>query len=1168
MVKGERMARKKPARKHAKKAVKKGATRRAKKPGKTPPKKTAKMPVKMPVKKPVNRLVDRLVKPTPAAKPSALPDAAEREAILGDLDRSMVVEAAAGTGKTTSMVGRMVALVAEGLCEVERIAAVTFTRKAAAELRSRFQVALEREVRESEGERRHGLEQGLARSARAFIGTIHSFCARLLRERPVEAGVGFDFREIDDVEDARCRRDAWELYMSRAIAEDDPVAAELASLGVQLADLHEAFGDFADFPDVAEWPAPEVALPDPAPAREALEELADHVRELLPSLPDDPGNDKLIPAMRDLVRMLRRADLSEAEGLFEVFESMRKASVVQKMWPGKKAQAVAERDGWERFREEVARQFIEQVHARRYALAVRALERARGIYDRLRSDLQVLNFQDLLLAAARMLREHAHVRRYFRARFTHLLVDEFQDTDPIQAEVMLLLTADDSCEREWRECSPVPGSLFVVGDPKQSIYRFRRADIVTYNAVKGVIRRTGGTVLSLSANFRTSAPVVDWVNGVFAGAFPERPTDYSPDYVALRAAREDSRDGDFSGVRRVEAPPECSNQAAIARWDADRIARTIRAALDDGATVTRSSRDADRGVPPEARPGDFMVVTYRKGRLTEYARALERLGVPHEVTGGGALGEVEELGRLLRCLRALVRPDDPVALVAALRSDVFGVSDRALYAFRRAGAEFAIGARVPEDVEPEDARALGRALEMLGRYARTLASMPPVPAIERIAADLGLIASAAVAAEGGPARAGGMGKAFELLRAAEAEEWSAAEAVDCLERIVSSEEKHDGLDARPAGGALVRVMNLHKVKGLEAPVVFLADPSGRSDRPPSIHIDRSGGEARGYMKITVPSGQWSRRTVGAPGEWDALASAEKRFLDAEETRLLYVAATRAGSALVVSGRAKPSARDPWNFFTKSLAGAEGIDDPGARSAPVRSAVKLAARDVEDALKRPAARWAASLADTYSVLRAGGDARAVARELGLPDEAPAEAGGQLRLFADDTAPGVPAPPGEQGTEWGSAIHTLLQAAMAAPESDLEPLAVSTLLERGLDQSLSHDAVETVKAVMKSDIWRRALAAELTLVETPFTFPLDGASGEKLVNGRIDLAFREDGEWVIVDYKTDAVGKSRLAAVAARHGPQVRAYAEVWRRVTGAPVRETGLFFVRAGAYVPC
>jgi ATP-dependent helicase/nuclease subunit A len=565
-----------------------------------------------------------------------------------------------------------------------------------------------------------------------------------------------------------------------------------------------------------------------------------------------------------------------------------------------------------------------------------------------------------------------------------------------------------------------------------------------------------------------------------------------------------------------------------------------------------------------------MIVTRMTARLGEYAHALERLGIPHEVTGGSALNRVEELGRLLRCMNALVRPEDSVALVAALRSDLFGVNDRALYAFKREGGEFRLGSKVPEGLEPEDSAALGDAFGKLRDYSRMLATMPAVPAIERIAADLGLVASAATAEEGGAARAGGLGKAFELLRAAEAEAWSAAETVDYLARLVASEEKHDGLDARPGGGSVVRVMNLHKVKGLEAPVVFLADPSGKPSRPPSIHIDRSSGEVRGYMVITVRQGQWSRRTIAAPGEWDAFAAAEKRFLDAEETRLLYVAATRAGSSLVVTGRAKPSAKDPWKFFTKFLSEAPGIDDPGPRKAPARAAVKVTRQDVTDARERSAARWATSLADTYSVLRAGGDARAAASALGISDDAPAEAGGQLRLFADDSAPESPhsPSPGEHGTEWGSVIHTLLQAAMAEPDSDLGPLASSALAEEGLDRSHAPAAVDTVLAVMKSDVWRRALAAEQTLVEVPFTLAANADGDETIIRGCIDLAFRERDGWVIVDYKTDAVTSATLPAAAARHAPQIRAYAEAWGRVTGERVSETGLFFVSARAYVSC
>ena len=177
--------------------------------------------------------------------------------------------------------------------------------------------------------------------------------------------------------------------------------------------------------------------------------------------------------------------------------------------------------------------------ARSLRVVLKAIRPAVEIYDRLRRDAGLLNFQDLLLAAARLLRENPAIRTYFRKRFTHLLIDEFQDTDPIQAEVMMLLAADDPTETDWRRCRPVSGSLFVVGDPKQSIYRFRRADIVTYNEVKRIIEETGGEVVSLTANFRATAPLVEWVNSTFSDRFPAAATEVAPAYSPLQVGRVD-----------------------------------------------------------------------------------------------------------------------------------------------------------------------------------------------------------------------------------------------------------------------------------------------------------------------------------------------------------------------------------------------------------------------------------------------------------------------------------------------------------------------------------------------------------------------------------------------------------------------------------------------------
>ncbi len=1089
------------------------------------------------------------------------PDQAQRELIVSELDRSTLVEAAAGTGKTTSMVDRMVALLAEGKCRADTLAAVTFTRKAAAELRSRFALALEVAARDAGGARRPRLERALDDSARAFIGTIHSFCARLLRERPVEAGVDVSFQEIDEQADARLRELAWAEFVAGLHAADDTLVAELAELGLDAGALARPFMRFADYPDVDEWPAEAGEAVGPAPAREALLEYARHMRELVPTLPDDAGNDRLIPKYKLIARIVGYADLDTPAGLAEVLGQFGKAGIVQKEWPEGKEQAKAEQLKWNEFAERFARPLVEDVLARRYTVAIRALENARKTYDRLREDLGLLNYQDLLMKAAGLLRDRPHVRRYFRERFTHLLVDEFQDTDPVQAEVMMLLASDDPGERDWRKCRPAGGSLFVVGDPKQSIYRFRRADIVTYSTVKEIIRRSGGALVELSANFRTTAPVIDWVNGAFGNEFPETPTEFSPSYVPLRCARSDEGEGELSGVRVLPIDEEHATKDAVAAYEPPLIARTIRKAVDSGAS-----------------PADFMIVTRQKHRLGRFARALEELGIPHQVTGGNALGDVRELDLLCRALRAASEPENPVALVAALRSELFGISDAALYAFRRAEGEFSFRSEVPADMaSARDREVFVDAFARLARYARWLQTIPPAAAVERVVADLGLAASAAASLSGptgggGAERAGSLAKAVELLRAEQSamqsETWSVSGAVDYLESLARGDEKHDGASARASEESAVRVMNLHKVKGLEAPVVFLADPIGEFEHPVQVHIDRSGDAVRGYLALHGERrGNAPPPLLARPRDWEEFEAKEKCFGRAEATRLLYVAATRAGSGLVVTQRAKGNHLNPWKFFAPRLEGLPELADPGPQEAPAASRVKVAEDEPARATEAIRARWEAAREPSYSLLRAKEDAVEAAALLGVTngDAATGEAARAGSPPAkEDPSPGPAS--GEHGTEWGEVIHALLEAAMANPEADLRALAQAELAEHGLGPSLADEAVETVKGAAASDIWRRARESPRRLVEVPFQLAIKGDGEHRaIVRGVIDLAFREDGGWVIVDYKTDRAAAASLGRLVERYRPQLAAYAATWRKCVGEPVRETGILFVRTGSY---
>jgi len=940
--------------------------------------------------------------------------------------------------------------------------------------------------------------------------------------------VDLAFREVDETEDDRFRRLAWDAYVAGLYAREDPLLKRLDELGLQVGQLREAFLDFARYPDVEDWPAPEPESFDLDAVRAELLRYIEHMERL--PYPPDTGTDALMPRYRLVARLGRLGDLRDENYLFTVLEQCTGAAITQKYWPGKdgKARAKAEKARWDDFRERFVEPALRRRRNQRYPVVLEVLHGAREAYDRLRSEAGALNFQDLLLRAAALLRDNpAHVREYFARRFTHLLVDEFQDTDPIQAEVMCLLTADDPRERDWRTCRPRPGALFVVGDPKQSIYRFRRADIVTYNRVRDLLARHG-RVVRLSANFRSVARLREWVNRAFEGAFPAEPDVYSPEYVPLAPGRPD--EGDGACVQPLETPPPLMRQDDIAAWEADVIARAIRRALDRREPVFR--RD---GTATPARPGDFLILTRQKKRLAVYARALQDLGIPHQVAGGAALNETPEVELLHLAVSAAVNPHDPVAVVAALRSELFGLSDRTLYAFRKHGGEFRPGAEAPAALPPEERKVLDDALGRLARYRRWIAAGPPVAAIERMIADLGLWARAG-AATGGDVRSGSLAKAVELIRSAQSGTWTAGELAEYLAGLAASEEEHDAVPVLPHEAEPVRVMNLHKAKGLEGEVVFLADPSGAWAPPPRLHVDRSGDRARGFMAVYGERrGNQPVPLLACPVGWEAWAEEEERFEKAESARLLYVAATRAASRLIVSRRAKESARNPWAPLRPFLEDCPPLEDPGpVHPQPAETQVLLPA-DVEEAHAELAARWGAAAGPTYSV--------EAAKEISVARPAPLTGG-------------------EHGVEWGKVVHLVLETLMRSPGADVRGVTLAVLDDLDLPAALADEVGRTVEAVLASDLWRRARAAERCLVEAPFCVCLKAGH---VVRGVVDLAFREGGEWVIVDYKTGAADAAHVSALARRYAGQVETYAEAWRRCVGERVKEVGIFFTGPRRY---
>ena len=1166
--------------------------------------------------------------PLPADEP-------ERKRAREEPRTSFLVEAGAGSGKTRLLVERMAALVESGEAKVSQIAAVTFTRKAAAELRERFQVKLEKSFRAERekqpgSERARRLRSGIDDIDRAFLGTIHAFCARLLRERPIEAGLDPDFVEAPEAEAQLLEDRFWTSFLERTVSDSDPLLEQLARAGLRAEQLRTAFNRMVENLDV-EYPAPDVPPPGPEAIREVrsrLQESMDRALRLMPRKEPEKRWDRAQETVRSLRYMRHFRGWDDVAALFDAAERMCSVKTLTlNRWPQPTREGDAEvralRSDFGALGAEGSpvRRHLDRWFAHRYSLAIAFVRRAAIEFAEERLRIGMLSFHDLLMLTAKLLREHPEVRRDLGERYRYVLIDEFQDTDPIQAELLFLLASEPGGQQpaDWRTVVPRPGALFVVGDPKQSIYRFRRADIVVYNQVRARFEAFGA-VLLLTTNFRSRQTLADMVNQVFdhPDRFPREETDRQARFAPMvpHPREASGPEGVFSYT-----VPKARRSRDAASLEADILASWIRARIEKG----------------ERRAGDFLVLTRQKAHLDLYARALEERNVTIEVSGAQA-GPEEELRELILLLGTLIDPGNPVNVVAVLTGLFFGLDHEQLATYGLAGGRFDFtylpkdpgrvedaspGDAVPggdasgddglaEDApETEVARAsdtgevfcepgteVAGALATLHDWWKESRREPADILIGRLVDRLGLMPYLA-SSKLGTLRCGILAYALDSVRAeALRGDASLAGAVEALEAALNWEDAEAPFN--PGHDDAVRVMNLHKAKGLEATVVILANPGqgvSRKRRPDSHTRRGAGGEAEAFTTVSVPAGPFHSRALAQPLNWPEYQSDEARFLEAEEQRILYVACTRAREELVVARRAGKSR---WGIFDAWLA---------------RNAKTLQlARDVPPARERLGRSAAELLAETgaaSSALRAGAEpsyefasvtelAKGMEEEAGMSDspgsgdaqtsgdatgsgtgtevEAPVEAvsGDEAgaRGEADGTeeqVAGAPASPPItlRGYEWGSAVHgTLAAAAQGVDGEALEFIARALLVEyeRPVDQHGAPtelgELMSLVERVRESDLWRRAERARVRQPEVPFAVERPGTRNggiPRFVEGVIDLAFRERDGWVIVDYKTDVGDDPDFPRRRRAYRRQVDLYAECWEAVTGERVKERVLLF---------
>lgn len=1056
-------------------------------------------------------------------------DQEQRDKITKELTKNFLVEAGAGSGKTHSLVERMVNLIISGTFNIGQIVAITFTRKAADELKERFQSGLEKRRKQTDDLIiRQRIEKALADFDQCYLGTVHAFCARILRERPIEAGLDFDFVELDDVEDAKLADEAWERYIQHARLENQQKITELIELGFDIAELRKNMHRLREYGDV-HWHYEIVEKPSLDEAFSALKNFVEDTKRSLPDEEPEKGYDSLQKKILRTIMQLKYGSIEQEKTQVAMLRPYQKASsVTLNRWKDKD-EAKEIRDERQHILAEIVEPTLKRWFEYCHSKLISFLKPALAFYDQLKKERSALNFQDLLVYTAKLLRENSEVRVYFQEKYSCLLVDEFQDTDPIQAEIMLYLTGEELAEKNWTKLTPKPGSLFVVGDPKQSIYRFRRADIDIYQRVKEIISSTGGEVLHLTMNFRTITAITEPLNTVFEQHLPETETTYQAAYRPLVARNQGEQDEEkLQGIYYQEVPYS-RKSSEVVEQDAENIAKYIRKMLDS----------------KRAKPNDFMVLTRYNSNLKDYANKLEEYGIPVITTGEVPLREDEEMQALAHLMKALAMPTNSLYVTAVLRGPFFGISDRILYELSKHCQKITLFISIPETMAESDRRLLEQTFAKLKQYYRWRTQDLPTAALEKIIHDIGILPMF-LGLKKSKRDFTRLYQVIERLRAYEANGNSEFHLVcDRLFEMIQEETIEEM--TLPNEQNAVSVMNVHKSKGLEANIVFLAQPNKFVDTKNRIlqHIKRDQDQSIGYFAFQNEKGE----QLAQPCSWEEYLEEEYRYLQAEEIRLLYVAATRAKKMLIVSTMDRNNDKNnPWHLLLEgiSLQPLTVYDD-----VDVNEPVGKERIDVQEyeQLTNELNDWTSRLArPSYSKYSPTDDTK----ELLLDVER--ESGG--------------------GIAWGKLIHEAFELVLR-DEGEINKKVEQLIDKESLPPSRKSEVLEIIEVFKSSPLYKQIQSAEAYYTELPFSFmakvgdPLypEGKEGDVYISGIIDLIYKKGNGWVIVDFKTDRITKEEdIQKLTNHYARQLQLYREAWQHMTKEMVTELKLYFIHANQLV--
>ncbi|MDO5323128.1 MAG: UvrD-helicase domain-containing protein [Clostridia bacterium] len=1101
---------------------------------------------------------------------------------------NILLSAAAGSGKTTVLVERVLELISSGGTRIDRMLIVTFTRAASSDMRAKLTQELGR--RAAAGD--EVCRDQLLLMDRASITTLHGFCAEFLRTHFESAGVDPAFRVLDDAEARRLLDEALDEAVEEAYADPDDRLTQLdyargpkgvrAMAEILLRRLEER-------PDPEDWLRMACA-PDDALCRRWLDEMLRAARNdvdralLMTRLAlMHPGcNANYAGALeKDLLVLAQMRQIDSYDELQRALAGFKQAPAGKKRDCGPVDEAVKklrsdaksaiERSALRGLELGTALSDVKLLAPQLSRLGEIAL-RAREGYEARKAELSALSYADLEHRTLRSLKDD-DTARALRQSYDYIFVDEYQDTSDVQEALVSRIARGDN--------------LFMVGDVKQSIYRFRQAEPRLFlEKYASYERGDGGMLLPLTMNFRSRPAILSFVNRVFGRAMQGGDSEIVYDANARLNHGNAALTGGDVEIHLLQAPDSSeASEDILEMKTCEREALFIAGRIRELMTAN-----------PELKYRDFAVLTRAKrGVLGRMAAILTQQGIPAFADGSEDFYESVEISLALSLLKLVANRRSDVELIGVLRSPAVGLSAGELAQLRIAqpDAPFVDAALSYARGEDELAHRLRAFFDLLERWQLMSLCTELGVLLRTILEESGLY-DCAGALPGGPQRQANLNR---LIANAAAFDQSISGA---LTRFLLHTEKlrargeGDGAQLLGENDDVVRLMTVHKSKGLEFPVVFGAMMNrryGSGGRGEALSAHRDLGLGCLYCD---PELQTRRKTLPQL----AIAEREKREDRAEELRILYVLLTRAKDHLILTGSVSSidSARARWTALSDAPGAANSyldvilpaLDEDGGEYARIEAHLSPAeaqeeAADVQEALAIPD----------------GADAELVrAITWKYPDEAGARM--PLKLTVTGLLRQLQAPeaveelverpafmsevPGQMtGAERGTAYHRAMQCLELAPLRGLSGRALVDEIRVQMDGLAACGRIrpEQRAAVRPSALAQffagetgaRLLAADEVQREWPFNVLLRASEalteaeaagmpdGEMLVQGSIDCCFMENGVWVLLDYKTDR--SDDAAALTRRYRNQLRLYALALERITGIAVREIRLCLLRSG-----